>query len=398
MKISTLLDHIDQSTLALPEFQRGYVWNREQVRKLMLSLYRKHPVGSLLVWITKGESAKRRGESLSAPGTISLLLDGQQRLTSLYGIVRGKAPRFFDGNAASFTGLCFHLDDQIFEFYAPVKMRDNPLWVDVTALLQPNGLGSALHGVITNPALVAKSADYIARLNAINNIKNTELHVEQVTGDDKTVDVVVDIFNQVNSGGTKLSKGDLALAKVCADWQEARQEMKQRLAKWRRAGFTFKLELLLRCITSITTGEAMFAALSNVSTGRFQQGLKDAEKAIDQCLNLIASRLGLDHDRVFGSRYSLPLLAHYAVLNGGKLPLGKKRDRLLYWYIHTFLWGRYAGSTETVLNQDLEAAKTVGGAIDRLISNLRLLRGDLRVQPGDFRGWNRGVRFYSGFA
>jgi hypothetical protein len=41
-----------------------------------------------------------------------------------------------------------------------------------------------------------------------------------VTGADKTLDVVVDIFNRVNSGGTKLSKGDLALAKICADWPE----------------------------------------------------------------------------------------------------------------------------------------------------------------------------------
>ena len=44
-----------------------------------------------------------------------------------------------------------------------------------------------------------------------------DLHIEEVTGQDKTLDVVVDIFNQVNSGGTKLSKGDLALAKICAD-------------------------------------------------------------------------------------------------------------------------------------------------------------------------------------
>ena len=50
MKIGTILDQIDLGSMALPEFQRGYVWNREQVRGLMLSLYRKHPVGSLLVW------------------------------------------------------------------------------------------------------------------------------------------------------------------------------------------------------------------------------------------------------------------------------------------------------------------------------------------------------------
>ena len=60
-------------------------------------------------------------------------------------------------------------------------------------------------------------------------MRDVDLHVEEVTGEDKTVDVVVNIFNKVNSGGTKLSKGDLALAKICAEWPEARGEMKIRL-------------------------------------------------------------------------------------------------------------------------------------------------------------------------
>jgi hypothetical protein len=61
MQIHTILDQIDLGAMALPEFQRGYVWNRDQVRGLMDSLYRKHPVGSLLVWVTKTDSAEIRG-------------------------------------------------------------------------------------------------------------------------------------------------------------------------------------------------------------------------------------------------------------------------------------------------------------------------------------------------
>src|SRR5579863_8070049 len=61
MKISMILDQIDLSAMALPVFQRGYVWNRDQVRGLMKSLYRRYPVGSLIVWSTKTEHAKVRG-------------------------------------------------------------------------------------------------------------------------------------------------------------------------------------------------------------------------------------------------------------------------------------------------------------------------------------------------
>lgn len=55
MKIATILDIIDLGSMALPEFQRGYVWNRDQVRGLMQSLYRRYPIGSLLVWVTRSE-------------------------------------------------------------------------------------------------------------------------------------------------------------------------------------------------------------------------------------------------------------------------------------------------------------------------------------------------------
>lgn len=98
MKISTLLDHIDSGHVALPVFQRGYVWNREQVRALFDSLYRRHPIGSLLMWVTESATALHRGGASLPPGVIKLLLDGQQRITTIYGIARGHPPRFFDGN------------------------------------------------------------------------------------------------------------------------------------------------------------------------------------------------------------------------------------------------------------------------------------------------------------
>jgi hypothetical protein len=393
MKIRTILDQIDLGSMALPEFQRGYVWNRDQVRGLMHSLYRKHPVGSLLVWVTQTKNANARGDAPLAPGSVKLLLDGQQRITSLYGLVRGNPPQFFDGNVASFTGLYFHLEDEAFEFYAPLKMKDNLLWINVTELMKA-GVGEFIQRIVGNPELQPRLTNYINRLTAIESIKEIDLHIEEVTGEDKTVDVVVDIFNRVNSGGTKLSKGDLALAKICAEWPDARAEMKNKLNKWKTAGFYFKLEWLLRCMNAILTGEALFSALKDIDTLTFKNGLQQAEKSIDTILNLISARLGLDHDRVLGSRYSFPLIARYLTERSGHLANHKERDKLLYWYVHTFLWGRYAGSTESVLNQDLSAIEKTEGALDRLINLLRQNRGDLRLRPDDFMGWSQGARFY----
>jgi hypothetical protein len=393
MRISTILDQIDDGGIALPEFQRGYVWNRDQVRGLMDSLYRKHPVGSLLVWTTKTENADARGDGKLAAGTVKLLLDGQQRITTLYGIIRGRPPRFFDGNQDAFTGLYFNFGEQVFQFHAPLKMAGDARWISVTELLQ-KGLGEFIQRISQTPELAADISTYINRLNALTSIRDIDLHIEEVTGEDKTVDVVVEIFNKVNSGGTKLSKGDLALAKICAEWPKAREEMQARLYKYERAGFHFRLDWLLRNINTILTGEALFSFLKDVKTPEFKQGLKDAEKYIDRLLNLVASRLGLDHDRVLGSRYSFPLLTRYLAQRNGQFADHRERDKLLYWYVHTMLWGRYAGSTETMLNQDLRLIEEKDGALDRLIQQLRRDRGDLRIHAQDFTGWNRGARFY----
>ena len=393
MKVSAILDQIDLGSIALPEFQRGYVWNRSQVRDLMQSLYRRHPVGSLLVWVTPTDAAKTRGDQELAPGVVHLLLDGQQRITSLYGLVRGKAPAFFDGNVGSFTGLRFHLEEETFEFYQPLKMRDDPLWIDVTELMQ-KGTGEVAQQFVVDADYKDRIGDYLRHLSRIENIADIELHIEQVTGEDKTIDVVVDIFNRVNSGGTKLSKGDLALAKVCAAWPHAREAMNKQIDRWGSNGFSFKLELLLRTVTTTLTGEAKFTALEAIGTDEFRNGLKSAARRIDALLNLIGSRLGLDHDRVLGGRYALPLMARYLELTGGTVPNPAERDRLLYWYVHSFLWGRHSGSTETILNQDLGLIENTEGGIDRLIKQLRQNRGDLRLQADDFRGSNRGARFY----
>ena len=392
MQLSTILDQIDLGTYALPEFQRGYVWTREQVRKLMVSLYKGYPIGSLLIWVTRTDKADVRGDSSAPPGTVNLILDGQQRITSLYGIIKGKPPQFFDGNANAFTGLYFSLKDETFEFYMAAKMKEDPNWISVTDLFRED-LGIYIANLMPLFPNQSELTSVINKLNRIVKIKSIEFHIHQVSGDDKTVDVVVDIFNNVNSGGTKLSKGDLALAKICARWPEARAEMKQILRRLKKAGYSFELEWLLRCVTIYATGKAYYTELDSIDTEVFQNSLSEASKLIDVILNHIGSRLGLDHDRVLGSRYSIPLMVGYIKKVGLKNLDSPGWNKLMYWYIHTFLWGRYAGSTESVLSQDLniiESGEGVGG----LIRQLRQNRGDLQVRPEDFWGWSIGARFY----
>ena len=405
MKVSAAIDRIDSGAIALPEFQRGYVWRRWQVRDLVDSLYRRFPVGSLLLWETATESAPARGDAPLQRGYVSLLLDGQQRVTSLYGLIKGEPPPFFDGDPRAFSDLRFHVDKEEFHFYAPVTMRDDPLWLDVGEVLRrgPAWAMRQLRPVLEDlPDSAELDQEYLDRLNRLHGIRDIVLHEEQITGEDKDIDVVVDLFNRVNASGTRLSKGDLALAKIGASWPEARDELKARLSKWDDAGFHFTLEWLLRNVTAIVTGQAELVRLTKVPTADVRDGVIAAERAIDLFLNLASSRLGLDHDRVLGGVGAIPVISRYLAAHRFRVDDAQTADRLLFWYVHCLLWGRHAGSTETVLNIDLQRLESPasgvgapdGGAVERLVSELRRQRGDLTITADHFEGSTRGARFY----
>lgn len=387
-KLSTLLDQIDTGTVLLPEFQRGYVWNRDQVRGLMRSMYLGHPVGSLLLWETSAAETAVRGGSAGGGGTHLLLLDGQQRITSLYGVMRGRAPAFFEGDASAFTGLQFNVDTEAFEFHRPLKMNDNPHWVDVTELFR--------QGPVPYLARFADDPDlantYLTRLNRLYQIGDKDFPQEVITGANWTTDAVVEIFNRVNSGGTKLSKGDLALAKVCAQWPEARRIMRDAIDRWQRDGYRFSLDWLLRVVNAVATGRAQFDHLGKVGAEEFRSALEKSIEYTDTFLEAVRGRLGLDHDRVLKSRSSIAVAVRLLKENGGAFDDRAHQDKVLYWYMQSALWARYTATTETTLQRDYETAARSG--VDGLINALKRARsGSLRIKPHDFEG-TQGGRFY----
>lgn len=393
MDINTILSQIDLGSYAMPVFQRGYVWNRDQVRKLMNSLYHGYPIGEILVWNTETDLGISRGDGPLTPGNVNLILDGQQRMTTLYGIIRGKPPKFFEGNANSFTNLYFNVDTETFEFYMAAKMKGDPAWISVTELMQRGASKFMQDKMTADPDNASFWISHMSVLNNLDAIKQLKIHVETVSGADKTIDVVVDIFNNVNSGGTKLSKGDLALAKICSEWSEARDELKAVLSRFSRAGYNFSMEWLLRCLTVYMTGQPYFNALGQLAIDEIKKALPKTEKMIGTCLDHIGTRLGLDHDRVLGGVFSIVTMIGYICYKGGKLSGSQEWDKLLYWYVHAFLWGRYGSSTESNLAQDLNTINR-GDGIEGLLRQIKQSRGDLNIRAEDFWGWSTGARFY----
>src|SRR5438445_7359113 len=109
--VGNLVEMIRNGELRLPEMQRRYVWPATRVRDLLDSLYRGYPSGTILVWETDLEVPARDlaiEQQTGAFGSQKLLLDGQQRLTSLSAVVRGEPLRF--KNRVRPVEIAFNLD------------------------------------------------------------------------------------------------------------------------------------------------------------------------------------------------------------------------------------------------------------------------------------------------
>src|SRR5699024_5270318 len=170
--------------------------------------------------------------------------------------IRGRPPGFFDGDDKAFTDLRFNVEDEEFAFYARNKMAEDPRWVDVTELFN----GNVFHFLapLAEQYGPEKATVYLDRLNRLSESIERESRQEKITGADKDVEEVVEIFNRVNSGGTKLSKGDLALAQVCAQWPDAGRVMRAAIERWAKRGYKFTLDWLLRATTAVATGKSRF--------------------------------------------------------------------------------------------------------------------------------------------
>ena len=98
--VRELVEEVENNQIRLPEMQRKYVWKSTQVRDLVDSLYRKYPAGNILMWETTGLDVRTREFDVDQKDTVhnfySLLLDGQQRITSLSKLIRGDSVKVRD--------------------------------------------------------------------------------------------------------------------------------------------------------------------------------------------------------------------------------------------------------------------------------------------------------------
>lgn len=146
--IQYLLKAIEDEEYKLPEFQRGYVWTSRQVKEYLNSLYRGYPTGSFLIWKTPKVQKTRGGNKNTDNKFYNLILDGQQRLTSLYALFKGVPPSFYEGEKLYFN-LYFNLDTEEFVYYMEKRMKGKMEWVPVTEFFKHDSAGEFIEKTLS---------------------------------------------------------------------------------------------------------------------------------------------------------------------------------------------------------------------------------------------------------
>lgn len=390
--ISDLIKEIKVGQLVLPEFQRGYVWTPGQVKNYMRSLYRRYPTGHFLIWKTYAPQRSRGQSPISENAYSRLILDGQQRLTSVFTLFEGKPPAFYEGETLYFD-LYFNLTTEDFEFYQKAKMAHDPLWVAVTPFLT-KGINQWLTEL---DALPTEQRDlylkfHLAKFNKLDAIRNYTYNLDEVT--DKPLEEIVTIFNLVNSSGTELSNADLALARVCVGWPEARDTLKGAQQHFAAAGFNFKLEFLARCISAVSVGNAYFeGGFDKAGPDLVQKSWNDSERVLEYLVNILRNDAYIDSSETLSSPYVLAPMVVYLSRRGGIFKDDAEKRGFLHWMYLALMWGRYTGSTDTQLQADVNALQSED-VIRALLANILQDRGRLKVEPQDLEGQGTRSRFY----
>ena len=395
-KIKDILTSIDNNEYTIPEFQRGFVWNSTQVKEFFRSLYLGYPSGSFLIWKTK-EPSKIRGEQKESSSIFhQLILDGQQRLTTIYTIFRGKTPEWYEGVSLR-TDLYFNLENEEFEYYMPRKMGNNREWINVSKFLSSGGVS---HFISNLKEFSAEDKEYyLNKINIINNldaIKDYGYYIKEITITD--LESVVEIFNLVNKTGTTLNESDLALAIITSNWPEIKDRFRETIEQYKKYNYDLSFRFFTRCLNILTTGRGKYTSdIANVTKDEFEEAWKKLNKILPHLINVFRDNAYIDSSDDYSSWYVLYVLIFYLSRRDLKFKTSEEANKAIYWMFMALLWGRFSGSSESYLERDMNILKEKD-SLDALIEEMHLFRGaNLLLRPEDLALQGVRSRIYNIF-
>lgn len=397
--IKEIVEMIGRNEIYLPAIQRKFVWGFEQIESLFDSIMRGYPIGTFLFWFVQGENKDEytfykflqdyheRDRYLNdiAPKPelkeeIIGILDGQQRISSIYIALQGKysykKPYARWDNDSAFPEREFYLnllkkesaDEEngiMYEFKfltrTEAKKTDRKhLWFLVKKAIkwgddpEIDEYYDDLIETNLSDQLLKHIKAKRKRIKKILRILHQRLAIEKLISyykiTEQELDNILDIFVRVNSGGTILSKSDLLFSTIVANWEQGRDEIEKFLLRVNNKGdgFWFNNDFIMRSCLVLTDCSVLFKVNSfkkaNIKKIKAQwKNIKSSIiKAVDQLVEF-----GFNGETLTSQNAVIPIA--YYFIKGGRKTAKSKKDIRKY-LIHSLLKKIYGGQGDQVLS------------------------------------------------
>lgn len=428
--VEELVSMIERGELRLPEMQRQYVWRSTRVRDLLDSLYRGYPSGAILLWETDEAVPQQRfaiSQSTNPYQSTRLLLDGQQRLTSLSAVIRGE-PVTVRGRRRPIE-LLFNLEhperlafvtevdedgdddddddaiggvadaddssedelqkrfNQMLFVVATKKLEALPQWIKVSEVFKTDSDAPFLKEAGVKGFDDPRYEKYSQRLARLRSIRKYVYRMD-VLERTLSYDEVTEIFVRVNSLGAKLRSSDLALAQITAKWRHSLETFLTFQESCTKRGFDLDLGIHLRNLMAFASGQSRFLTVGRYDAAALQKAWKECCDGMEFAMNFLKSNVGIDSPALLASPFLMIIVAYFGHVRCYKIA-PEESARLRYWALAANAKGRFSrGSSETLLDQDLATLRD-GGKVDELIDRLRLQVGRLDITAEELEGRNQ---------
>jgi len=371
-----------RGALVIPSIQRDYVWKPSQVTYLLDSLYRDYPIGSLLIWKTSIDvplriAAVLQGQQVQLRPAV--LLDGQQRLTSMARVI---AP---DAVTGTQRDIRFDLDAE--EFLTPsAAQRKNPRLLPVSALLADSPQFASLLRAADVPNDDPSYDELYRRVRQVHDIRDYRVSVITVESDD--YEEVAEIFARVNSGGKVLSKGDLVYSAIAARWPEGLDTIERFTDELNRNNFAIDRDAIIRLTGLLAgTGSKVMKLISKEVTGDLLKvAWADTETAMRYAVDFFVGECGIPRSKVLTSHNLLITPAFFLFQRRGRMSQDDA-TMLRRWIYTAMAFSHYSSQVEGKL--DIESRLIRAGAPDMWTQLMRRASGPRSVgapiEPEDLK-------------
>jgi hypothetical protein len=397
--IKKAIDNIRKKHYVLPSIQREFVWDTQQIERLFDSLMRDYPISTFLFWkVDKNRikdfqfyeflknyhernSTHNTKADLSQEEDVIAVLDGQQRMTSMYIALTGshakKLPYFAWNNDKAFPKKHLFLNllkkaDDIemeyeFRFLSKEEAVNNEtnFWFETGKILDFTDLSKVMEYLMMNGLMDTSKYSQVQASMALNtlnqlfNVIHQKGSISYFLEESEELDKVLQIFIRINSGGTKLSYSDLLLSIATAQWKEkdAREVIHEFVDEINQIGdgFDFNKDFVLKsCLVLADFNDIRFKVdnFTKANMATIEKNWEDTASSIKSAIELI-TKYGFNRDSLTASTAIIPI-AYYIFKNKLENKIlhhsscESDRKSIIEWLARVLLRGTFGGTPDAI--------------------------------------------------